>query len=452
MQGSVQPTQVAGSFYPAEADACLRQVDDALAGARAAPLAAKAVIAPHAGFVYSAPIQASAYAPLRAGRGEITRVVILAPAHRLAFKGLALSPAESWDTPLGAMAVDWPFLSRILSLPDVAVTAAPFAREHALEIQLPFIRRALGAEVAICPILVGGAGPDLVAAALRALWGGPETAIVVSSDLSHYLDDQAAQARDAGAAVAIELLKGDALTGEFACGHRAIAGLLAEARARDLRATTLDLRNSAATRGGTDRVVGYGAFAFEPAQGARLDEPSRRTLADLARKSIAIGLEHRAAPTIAVDRRTAPLLTAQRASFVTLNLDGRLRGCIGSLAPQRPLASDVAENAFKAAFADPRFPPLTAEELARLEIHVSILSHARLTAASSEAELLRSLRPDVDGLIIRDGAQQAIFLPSVWNSIHEPAQFLRQLKLKARLPADHWSSTFRAWRFTTESF
>jgi MEMO1 family protein len=101
MQGSVQPTQVAGSFYPAEADACLRLVDDALAGARTAPVVAKAVIAPHAGFVYSAPIQASAYAPLRARRGEITRVVILAPAHRLAFKGLALSPAESWDTPLG---------------------------------------------------------------------------------------------------------------------------------------------------------------------------------------------------------------------------------------------------------------------------------------------------------------------------------------------------------------
>lgn len=452
MTGSVQPTQVAGRFYPAEADACLRMVDDALGRARPAPLAAKAVIAPHAGFVFSAPIQASAYAPLRTRRAQITRVVLLAPAHRLAFKGLALSPAESWDTPLGPVAVDWPWLSRILSLPDVAVTAAPFAGEHALEIQLPFIRQALGTDVAICPILVGGASPDLVAAALRALWGGPETAIVVSSDLSHYLDDASAKTRDAGAAAAIETLKGETLNGDLACGHRAIAGLLAEARARDLRATTLDLRNSAATRGGKERVVGYGAFAFEPAQVARLDGAARRTLFDLARRSIAIGLEHRAAPTISVDRQAAPLLAAQRASFVTLNLDGRLRGCIGSLAPHRPLAEDVATNAFKAAFADPRFQPLTAEELARLEIHVSILSHARPIACASEPELLRALRPDIDGLIIRDADKQAIFLPSVWNSIHDPAQFLRQLKLKARLQADQWSATFRAWRFTTESF
>jgi hypothetical protein len=238
------------------------------------------------------------------------------------------------------------------------VTAAPFAREHALEIQLPFIRRALGAEVAICPILVGGAGPDLVAAALRALWGGPETAIVVSSDLSHYLDDQAARARDAGAAAAIELLKGDALTGDLACGHRAIAGLLAEARARDLRATTLDLRNSAATRGGRTA-----SSATAPSPSSRRRRAPRRALAPHARRSRA--QEHRdrpRAPRRADHHRrppTAPLLAAQRASFVTLNLDGRLRGCIGSLAPHRPLAADVAENAFKAAFADPRFQPLT---------------------------------------------------------------------------------------------
>ncbi|MBL8700044.1 MAG: AmmeMemoRadiSam system protein B [Alphaproteobacteria bacterium] len=451
MQGILQAAGVAGSFYPAATEACARMVDAQFAQARSFDVAAKAIVAPHAGFAYSGAIQATAYAPLRARRDTITRVVILAPAHRVAFAGLALSPAEHWATPLGTLPVDWGFLATVLRLPNVAVDGAPFAREHAIEVQLPFIQRALG-EVAICPVLVGGAGPDLVAAALRALWGGPETAIVVSSDLSHFLDDAGARARDAAAAEAIELLDGRRLDGDQACGHRAIAGLLVEARARDLRATALDLRNSAATSGTPDRVVGYGAFAFEPALGARLDPPARAALVDLARRSIAIGLERGAAPAIEVDRATVPLLAARRASFVTLTLDGRLRGCIGSLQPHRALAVDVATNAFKAGFADPRFAPLTAGEIARLGIHVSILSHARPIAASSEAALVRALRPDVDGLIIRDGARQAIYLPSVWASIPDAAAFVRQLKLKAGMAADHWSAGFRAWRFTTETF
>jgi AmmeMemoRadiSam system protein B/AmmeMemoRadiSam system protein A len=456
MQGHVQAAGVAGVFYPAQGDSCANAVDSFLGRAARIAVAPKAVIAPHAGFVYSGPIQATAYAQLARRRGAIARVVLLAPAHRMGFAGLALSPAEAWQTPLGPMHVDWPWLGRILNLPQVAVNAAPFAGEHALEVQLPFVRHALG-EVAICPVLVGDAGPDLVAAALRALWGGPETAIVVSSDLSHYHDDATARAKDAAAADAIETLRGETLRGEtlsghLACGHRAIAGLLREAQARDLRATALDLRNSAATAGKPDRVVGYGAFAFEQAAAARLDAASRKALVDGARQGIALRLRDGATPNVAVDRARSPLLAARRATFVTLELDGRLRGCIGSLAPHMPLAVDVVTNACKAATADPRFPPLSAEELGRVAVHVSILSHPRPIEAASEAELLRALHPDVDGLIIRDGPRQALFLPSVWASLPEPAAFLRQLRLKAGLAADHWSPSFLAWRFGTEAF
>lgn len=451
MQGQVQPAGVAGVFYPAAADACGGVVESCLRAARRVAVTPKAVIAPHAGFAFSGPIQATAYAQLAARRGEIRRVVVLAPAHRVAFAGLALSPAESWATPFGPMAVDWNWLGRILNLPQVSVSAAPFVHEHALEVQLPFIQRALG-DVALCPVLVGDARPDLVAAALRALWGGPETAIVISSDLSHYHDDATARAKDAGAADMIETLRGEGLSGDLACGHRAIAGLLREAQARDLRATALDLRNSAATGGTPDRVVGYGAFAFEQAGTARLDDGSRRTLADIARQGIALRLRNNAIPSVSLERAKTPLLAARRATFVTLELDGRLRGCIGSLQPQMPLATDVVANACKAATADPRFPPLSAEELGRVAVHVSILSHPRPIAAPSEAELLRALHPDVDGLIIREGNRQALFLPSVWASLPDPANFVRQLKLKAGLPADHWSPEFRAWRFSTETF
>jgi AmmeMemoRadiSam system protein B/AmmeMemoRadiSam system protein A len=451
MHGQIQAAGVAGMFYPAQADACANMVDSVLAGARRVPVMPKAVIAPHAGFAFSGPIQASAYAPLAARRGEISRVVILAPAHRVGFSGLALSPAEGWETPLGVLPVDWAWLGRILNLPHVAVDATPFAREHALEVQLPFIQRALG-EVAICPVLVGGAAPDLVAAALRALWGGPETAIVISSDLSHYHDDATARAKDGAAAEAIETLRGDTLSGELACGHRAIAGLLREAQGRDLRVTALDLRNSGATSGQMDRVVGYGAFAFEQAGNARIDDGGRRTLLDAARRGIALRLRNNAVPHVELDRAKTPLLAARRASFVTIEMDGRLRGCIGSLQPVMPLATDVVVNACKAATADPRFPPLTEAELQRVSIHVSILSHARPISCAIEAELLRGLQPDVDGLIIRDGQRQSLFLPSVWSSIPDPKSFVRQLKLKAGLGADHWSPGFRAWRFTTEMF
>jgi AmmeMemoRadiSam system protein B/AmmeMemoRadiSam system protein A len=451
MTASLQPTAVAGSFYPAEPDALARMIDSLMRGTPARNFSPKAVIAPHAGYVYSGAIQAAAYAPLANRRGTITRVVLLGPNHRMAFKGCAISPAQAWATPLGPLAVDWEALRPILNLPDVAITDAPFRGEHSLEVQLPFIRAALG-DVAIIPILVGDARPAFVAAILRALWGGPETAIVISSDLSHYHDDATARAKDAEATRAIELLRDDLLKDDLACGRRAIYGLLAEARSRDLRVTTLDLRNSGETSGPKDRVVGYGTYAFEYAHEARIDKPSRSALFDLARQAIAHGLARGRAPKVTVERRHAPALAAQRASFVTLELDGRLRGCIGTLVAHRPLVEDVAENAFKAAFADPRFKPLTQAEIARIDMHVSLLSHPRPSAAANEDALVRMLQPDIDGLIIRDQGKQAIFLPSVWSSIPDPRAFVRALKRKAGLPEDHWSENFRAFRYVTESF
>jgi AmmeMemoRadiSam system protein A len=137
---------------------------------------------------------------------------------------------------------------------------------------------------------------------------------------------------------------------------------------------------------------------------------------------------------------------------VTLRIGEALRGCRGTLVPQRSLVDDVVENARKAAFDDPRFPPLGPDELAQLNFHVSILSTPRRIHAESEAELAGALRPDIDGLMIRDCGKQALFLPSVWESIHDPLSFIRNLKHKAGLPADHWSRTFEAFRFVTESF
>ena len=175
-------------------------------------------------------------------------------------------------------------------------------------------------------------------------------------------------------------------------------------------------------------------------------------LLELACRSIIHGLEHGRPPKVSLDTLPSSLV-AERASFVTLNTDGgQLRGCIGSLEAYRPLAEDVSHNAWAAAFRDPRFPPLEKDELAGLDIHVSVLGEAEPLEFGSEQELLGLLRPGVDGLILEDNAARGTFLPSVWESLPDPAQFLAHLRLKAGLPADYWSDSLRVWRYTTQSF
>lgn len=452
MSVSVQPASVAGKFYPADPDELAAGVDGSLARAAPPPLAAKAVIAPHAGHIYSGDIAASAYRLLGRRKGEIKRVILLGPNHRQPVRGMALSPADAWATPFGPLAVDKGARDALARQPGVAVDEGPFVHEHSLEVHLPFIHRALG-EVEILPILVGQTPRESVSKALDMLWGGPETAIVVSSDLSHYHDYAACQAKDEETTVAIERLQPAGCDGDRACGRFSIHGLIDQAQRRDLRVTALDVRNSGDTRGPRDRVVGYGSFAFEYAHAARLDANIRDLLMKLVREAMRRGAGNPAAPFNLRFQGPIPrVLRAQRATFVTIKIGDKLRGCRGSLAPHRPLVSDVVENARKSAFDDPRFAPLTPAELDQINIHISILSTPRRIPCQTEAELARALRPDIDGLIIRDGKHQAIFLPSVWEGIHDPLSFIRHLKHKAGLPPDHWSPNFQAFRYTTESF
>ncbi|HXJ01972.1 MAG TPA: AmmeMemoRadiSam system protein B [Micropepsaceae bacterium] len=452
MNSSLHPTHVAGTFYPANPNELAAGVDASLAKATSPPLTPKAVIAPHAGHVYSGDIAASAYRLLANRKGEIKRVILLGPNHRQPVRGMALSPADAWATPFGPLRVDVAARDTLARQTGVAVDLAPFVNEHSLEVHLPFIHRALG-EVEILPILVGQTPRESVSQALDTLWGGPETAIVVSSDLSHYHDYATCQAKDEETTIAIERLQPAGCDGDRACGRFSIHGLLDQAQRRDLRVTALDVRNSGDTRGPRDRVVGYGSFAFEYAHSAQLDGATRQLLMRLAREVVRHGAHNLGQPLQLKFQGPVPrVLRAQRATFVTLKIGDRLRGCRGSLVPHRSLLNDVVENARKSAFDDPRFPPLTAAELEQLNFHISILSTPRRIRVETEAELAHALRPDIDGLIIRDAGKQAIFLPSVWEGIHDPLSFIRHLKHKAGLPPDHWSPSFEAFRYVTESF
>jgi hypothetical protein len=265
---AIRPPAVAGLFYPDSAEALERWVDELLAGAGsfAPEPAPKAIIAPHAGYEYSGPVAASVYARLRPLRDTVRRVVLLGPAHRVAFAGMALPGAGAFRTPLGDVPVDADAAARIAALPQVTVLPEAHAREHSLEVHVPFLQRVFSG-FALVPLVVGDAAPAAVAAVLDALWGGAETLIVISSDLSHYEPYRAARAHDARTAAAIERLDAREIGPDDACGCIPIAGLLAAAGARGLACTRLDLRNSGDTAGARDpgarrEVVGYGAWAL----------------------------------------------------------------------------------------------------------------------------------------------------------------------------------------------
>ena len=259
---SVRNPAVAGLFYPDDPRELRMMVTEFLGAVVGADTVPKAIIAPHAGYIYSGPVAASAYARIRPARGRITRVVLLGPAHRVGFHGLALAGAEYFQTPLGRIPVDQEAVKKISGLPQVHVMDAAHMQEHSLEVHLPFLQETLG-EFGLVPLVVGDATPGEVAEVLEMLWGGPETLIVISSDLSHYHDYKTAQRLDRATSQAIEQLRPEDIQYDHACGRNPVNGLLQVARQRGLKAKTVDLRNSGDTAGTPDRVVGYGAYVFE---------------------------------------------------------------------------------------------------------------------------------------------------------------------------------------------
>jgi AmmeMemoRadiSam system protein B len=251
----VRPAAVAGRFYPGSRDELARAIDSLLAAAPASGACPKAIIAPHAGYVYSGPIAASVFARIR-GR-TIERVILVGPAHREFVDGLAWPGAARLATPLGEIEVD---VDAIAALPELRANPSAHAREHCLEVELPFVQTiAPGAKVV--PLLASRATPEQVGRVLERLWGGPETLIVISSDLSHYHPYATAQAKDRNTIDQI-LARKPTLDGDQACGAVGINGLSWLAAKKQLRVELVDLRNSGDTAGSKDEVVGYGALAY----------------------------------------------------------------------------------------------------------------------------------------------------------------------------------------------
>ncbi|AHF04061.1 dioxygenase [Marichromatium purpuratum 984] len=255
-----RPPAVAGRFYPASPEALGAEIDGYLAVAATGP-APKAIVVPHAGYRYSGAIAGHAYAALGEARARIRQVVLLGPAHRVAVRGVATSAATAFATPLGEVALDQVAIAQALAFDWVHTLEAAHAEEHSLEVQLPFLQRALD-DFSLVPLVVGETPTAELVALLEALWGGAETLIVVSSDLSHYQLRAEAQALDRATSTAIERLDAAAITPDHACGCYPLRGLLALARHHGLAAHTLALGDSGAVSGTPQQVVGYGAYAF----------------------------------------------------------------------------------------------------------------------------------------------------------------------------------------------
>ena len=257
----IRQPAVAGTFYPAGRQELQAMLDAMLAEADATGPVPKAMIVPHAGYIYSGPVAATGYARLRQAAASIRRVILLGPTHRVPVRGLALPDVDAFSTPLGEITLDIEVMSRLLALPQVHVDAAAHQLEHSLEVHLPFLQSVLDS-FTLVPLVVGDASADEVCEVIERVWGGPETLLVVSSDLSHYHDYETAQRLDAATSRSIEALALEDIGYDHACGRAPVSGLLLYARKHGLSLKTIDLRNSGDTAGPHGQVVGYGTYVL----------------------------------------------------------------------------------------------------------------------------------------------------------------------------------------------
>ena len=447
---------VQGSFYPATEEALRTKVDTLLS--RPAPIQVqgriRALIAPHAGYRFSGAVAAAGFRQIPV---DTNRVVVLAPAHRVAMRGGgSILDVASYRNALGDVELDPDAAELRRRHPFFASVPAAHEKEHSIEVMLPFLQRRLES-FRLLPILLGrDFDVAAMAKALSPLLDDPRTLLVVSTDLSHYHPYEKAQELDRECLNLILALDAAALDNRELCGKAPVRVLLELMRGRAWNPTLIEYRNSGEAGSSKDKVVGYAAVAFAdpeavvhteeaetaapvaPKQPELLAPPEKELLLALARRSIYAGLQHHDLPPLP---NYSPTLTRALGCFVTLNQNGKLRGCIGNLAAVYPLAEAVQRNALNAAFRDPRFTKLASAELKDIQIEISVLTEPNPLAFQGADDLLKQLKPGVHGVTISQGERRATYLPQVWSQIPNKQLFLAQLCRKAGLAADAWKTS-----------
>ena len=448
---SDQPSVFAGRFYPLDPDALRSDIERHLSAVRQSlpedlP-GARVVIAPHAGYRYCMGLMARAFARMPS---DLSRLLVISPSHRHRFDGLAIPAAERYATPLGPVPLDQKICSA-LSKDGVHILPDAFANEHGVEVLLPFVRH-IWPSAQIVPLVCGRGGHRALPELIDTLMAEPKTGLILSSDLSHFHDAEAAKRLDDEASRRIETAELRGFGGEHACGWQGIGGWLLSDLGQRYMPVRLGRHHSGDITGESERVVGYGAWAFYDGAAAGLGKAERAELLRVARVSLRGQLRKGKAPMIKTPTFASPLQTFG-ASFVTLTHQGRLRGCIGSLRAQRPLVEDVAANGIKSGIHDKRFRPLqSAQELEALEVKIAVLSRAAPLRFTDRDDALAKITPGESGLIIEDQGKRGTFLPMVWDSLETPDAFLSGLVVKAGLPRGHWSDSVKLWHFRADSF
>lgn len=415
----------------------------------------KALIVPHSALHFSGTVAAAGYASLIKMRPFIKRVVLIGSAHQGRYFGMALSRAKYWEMPDRRFPVDMELAETLSKIPGISFDDTPHVAEHGLEMQLPYVSALFKEDVKILPVLVGDASVEQVSDLIDAVWGGLETLVIVSTDMSTSTKYERTRERDNATARVIENKDYSALKPKDMCAPLAVAGLLHFAKEHNMDVRQLDLRNSADIFPEVDKVVGFGSFGIFPTKQdpeekkKEMEDFLRANQEDLLRvaaQSIVSGFERGRSLRIR-ESRYPDDLRQNGATFVSIYHNGMLRGSVGSTEPSRSILEDIAENAYAAAFQDFRFAPLSEEEIKEAEISISFLTPKTPLKFSSETELMQMLQPHTDGLVLRERANKGLFLPSVWDTFSTPSEFLVQLKRKAGLPADYWSSTVKIYRF-----
>lgn len=437
MNDEIIKVNQAGIFYPkekAELSALIDSFETDIA-----PYKSNAIIVPHAGYAFSGELISKGYSYIDR---NVENVFIFAPSHYVKLYGSVLPKAKYIETPLGVLEINQDIARELVNCFDIEYSLEAFKKEHALETQLPFIQKLLP-NAKIVPIIYGCENFVNLSKIIERYDNG-KNAFVISSDLSHFYPARENIRMDKYTASLIEANEIANFDADYACGAVGICALMEYSKHKGYSLIRVGLTNSAQKTGDTSSVVGYGSwFLYKGLRNEFIKEYYADIVKNICRETIFAGLH----TSSFIPQNYPCVLEEAGACFVTLIQEGHLRGCIGSVLAHRPLIVDLIKNAHSAAFSDPRFKPLTINEFNIVDIEVSLLSHPEKLEFDSEEKLLDQLVPRKDGLIIRDGNYQAVFLPCVWEQLPDKVEFIQALKEKAGLDRSYFSNTFTAFKF-----
>ncbi len=438
----IKEPEVINMFYSGNPEVLKNQIKDFSDNIKDYNYISRAVIVPHAGLVYSGRL---AYNGISLLDKNIKNIFIFAPAHRVFFEGLALTTYDEWKTPFGNIKINQEVNIELEKDFGARFFDEGYKNEHSIEIQIPLIQSVFE-DVRIIPVLIGQANPEIITKIISRYYKNKDFGFIISSDLSHFLTDDKAKHIDNITAKMIESGNIKNLSHEQACGATGIAGIVDFANQNNYSLIRVDMYNSSLVSDDKTRVVGYGSWLlYEGSKNKFIKEYHSDYLLKLCRDIILSKYNKKQIIT-----HHAPVFNEPGACFVTLKKNDNLRGCIGSIIAHQPLINDIVKHSLDSAYNDPRFNPVEEKEIKDLTIDISLLSEPKQMFFLNEEDLLNKIVPFKDGIIIKDGNYQAVYLPSVWEEIPDKNLFLKSLKVKAGMKPEHFSKTFEAYKFETE--